>query len=131
MSKPTKYSKLENSDPVYKQMEQLAQDALAAVTGPRQQDYGGKLRNFTQIAIGFEMILARKLLPGATITAHDVSLLMLQVKLARLAHMPEHADSLVDTVGYALCRAGMAAEAGDIKSAPLDKLDREAEFRVR
>ena len=81
----------------------LAADADVTVHGPREKEYGSKLQNFTQIAMLFQGTLATKLLPGACITPEDVSLLMMQVKIARLAKSPDHADSVLDIAGYAIC----------------------------
>lgn len=81
----------------------LLQRAFATVHGARQADYGDKLANFAQIAMGMQMVLARKLKPGEAVTPEDVGFLMMQVKLARLAHMPHHEDSLLDIAGYAEC----------------------------
>lgn len=81
----------------------LAADADATVHGPRQDDYGDKLQNFTQIAMLFQGVLATKLLPGAAITPEDVTLLMMQVKIARLAKSPDHKDSILDVAGYSIC----------------------------
>lgn len=81
----------------------ILQQAEHLINGQRQKDYGDKLTNFTQIAMGMEMVLADKLLPTATITAEDVALLMIQVKIARLAKSPEHQDSQIDIAGYIGC----------------------------
>lgn len=81
----------------------LLQRAHETITGPRQADYGDTLQNFSQIAMLFQGTLATKLLPDATITAEDVALLMMQVKIARLAKSPDHNDSVLDVAGYAGC----------------------------
>jgi Domain of unknown function (DUF6378) len=84
-------------------MRELVERALSTVEGTRQSEYGARLDNFTQIAMAFQATLARKIKPGEVITSRDVALLMMQVKLVRLAHNPEHADSLLDIIGYSLC----------------------------
>ena len=81
----------------------MLQQADDLINGQRQLDYGAKRRNFTQIAMGMQMVLAAKLLPGAVITASDVALLMIQVKIARLAKSPKHKDSKIDVAGYIGC----------------------------
>ena len=81
----------------------ILEKAEQLIHGARQADYGDKLDNFTQIAMGMQMVLARKLAPGAQLSAEDAALCMMQVKIARLAHMPDHEDSLVDVAGYAGC----------------------------
>lgn len=81
----------------------LAERADDTVHGPREQEYGSKLQNFTQIAMLFQGTLATKLLPAARITPEDVALLMMQVKIARLAKSPDHKDSILDIAGYSIC----------------------------
>lgn len=77
--------------------------ADSLINGQRQQDYGDKLQNFSQIAMLFQGVLATKLRPTEKITPEDVALLMIQVKIARLAKSPDHYDSIVDVAGYAGC----------------------------
>lgn len=81
----------------------LLKQAEAIIHGARQEEYGDKLQNFTQIAMLFQGTLATKLLPDARITPEDVALLMIQVKIARLAKSPDHLDSILDVAGYAGC----------------------------
>lgn len=73
------------------------------INGQRQKDYGDKLQSFAQIAMLFQGVLATKLAPTERITAEDVALLMMQVKIARLAKSPDHRDSILDVAGYAGC----------------------------
>lgn len=73
------------------------------INGQRQQDYGDKLQNFSQIAMLWQGVLATKLKVTAAITPEDVALCMMQVKIARLAKSPDHADSVLDIAGYAGC----------------------------
>lgn len=80
------------------------------IAGDRKQDYGTPLQNFTQIAMLWQSLLALKLQPGARITPEDVALCMLQVKVARLAKSPDHADSIVDTAGYIGCYDALQQE---------------------
>jgi hypothetical protein len=44
-------------------------------------------------------VLGRKL--SEPLTAEEAALCMVGVKLARLAHTPDHVDSLIDVAGYA------------------------------
>lgn len=78
-------------------------EAEILVNGQRQQDYGDKLQNFSQIAMLWQGYLAMKLRPVCAITPEDVSMMMILVKMARLAKSPDHEDSLVDIAGYARC----------------------------
>jgi hypothetical protein len=88
----------------------LLQRAHETITGPRQADYGDKLQNFSQIAMLFQGVLATKLLPDSVISAEDVALLMMQVKIARLAKSPNHKDSILDVAGYAGCYDSLQEE---------------------
>ena len=81
----------------------LLTEADALINGQRQEDYGDKLQNFAQIAMGLQMILAPKLQHGQEITPEDVAMCMIQVKIARLAKSPDHRDSILDVAGYAGC----------------------------
>lgn len=79
----------------------ILQQAEATINGPRQQDYGDKRINFSQIAMLWTAQLAMKL--NAPITPEDVALCMIQVKAARLAKSPDHFDSQLDIAGYIGC----------------------------
>ena len=83
--------------------EPLLHRAQKLIQGDRQQEYGDKLQNFSQIAMIWQGILAAKLSPGQTLTADDVALCMIGVKIARLAKTPHHKDSILDVAGYAGC----------------------------
>lgn len=88
----------------------ILQRANELIGGERQKDYGAKLQNFSQIAMLWQGTLAAKLLPDARITPEDVALLMIQVKIARLAKMPDHEDSVLDIAGYAGCYEALQLE---------------------
>lgn len=88
----------------------LLVDAAAAISGPRQEDYGDKRQNFAQIAMIWQGLLATKLAPDAAITPEDVALLMMGVKMARLAKSPDHYDSAMDIAGYAGCYGTLQQE---------------------
>ena len=88
------------------------------INGQRQEDYGDKLQNFTQIAMLFQATLAMKLQPDARITPEDVALLMMQVKIARLAKSPDHFDSIMDIAGYAGCYDRVQGERAEGKELP-------------
>lgn len=80
------------------------------ITGDRQTDYGDKLPNFTQIGMLWQGTIAHKLAPGVAITPEDVALMMIQVKIARLAKSPDHQDSIKDVAGYAGCYDALQTE---------------------
>lgn len=88
----------------------LLQRANELIGGDRQNDYGDKLQNFAQIAMLWQGTLATKLQAAAKITPEDVALLMIQVKIARLAKSPDHEDSILDVAGYAGCYEAVQLE---------------------
>ena len=81
----------------------ILQTAEATIHGPRQDEYGDKRQNFSQIAMLWQGLLAHKLPPGTAITPEDVALCMIAVKMARLAKSPDHLDSQIDVAGYIAC----------------------------
>lgn len=96
------------------------------INGARQQDYGDKLQNFSQIAMLWQGTLAHKLAPGQKITAEDVAMCMIQVKIARLAKSPDHADSVIDIAGYIGCYDKLQAE----RTAGVDLLGATEDYRA-
>lgn len=97
----------------------LLQRANELIGGDRQNDYGNKLQNFSQIAMLWTGTIAHKLQPGQAITPEDVALCMTQVKIARLAKSPDHEDSILDVAGYAGCYEAIQLERKDIENYPL------------
>lgn len=73
----------------------LLDKARATIFGPRQSDYGPALENHARIAAVWSMVL------GIPVTPEQVVMCMVGVKLARLAHTPNHEDSWLDIAGYA------------------------------
>lgn len=88
----------------------LLRRANDTINGDRQRDYGDKLQNFSQIAMLWQGLLATKLQPNAAIFPEDVALLMIAVKMARLAKSPDHEDSILDVAGYAGCYSLLQSE---------------------
>ena len=68
--------------------------ATQSIATDRQKDYGAPLKNFTNIAKLWSVVLDKE------ITPLQVAQCMRMVKEARLINSPEHLDSLVDLVGY-------------------------------
>ena len=54
------------------------------------------------------MILAGKLGEEHEISASDVAMMMVAIKLARLIETPDHKDSAIDLAGYAALLAEIA-----------------------
>lgn len=76
--------------------EQLLEHA-AGVVSRRRREYGEPVDLFEHVAKRWSLTL------GTRISAAQVALCMLDVKLARLARDPQHLDSIVDVAGYAAC----------------------------
>jgi len=81
---------------------ELLKEATELVGGDRQEEYGDKLTNHTNIADFWSIFLKKK------ITAHDVAICMALVKIARLMHQHKK-DSYLDLAAY-------AAIAGEIET---------------
>lgn len=74
--------------------ESILVEAERIVNGPRQATYGHPLDNFTRLAKLCEPIV------GVPLTAEQMALIMVQVKVSRLCETPGHRDSQVDGAGY-------------------------------
>ena len=61
----------------------------------RRQTYGAPAELFERVAIRWSQLL------GTEVTATQVGLCLIDLKLARLARDPKHLDSQVDVAGYA------------------------------
>ena len=70
------------------------------VAADRHKVYGDPVENHERIASLVNVMLSKKLAPGKTVTAKDVALIMVCVKLSRLVESPNHADSFVDAAAY-------------------------------
>jgi len=68
---------------------------VANVIAERSAQYGDASSNMAAIAARWSVTL------GQEVTATQVVLCLLDLKLARLAHDPGHEDSVVDVCGYA------------------------------
>lgn len=65
--------------------------------GVRQQNYGDPNQDFSRTALMWSAIF------GVDVTAFQVSLAMVALKMSRLTGKNTHRDSLVDAVGYLIC----------------------------
>lgn len=84
--------------------EQLLEHAAGIVTR-RRREYGDPRLLFEQIAQRWSLTL------GIEISAAQAIACMIDVKMARLAHDPGHADSINDIAGYAACLAEVLHDA--------------------
>lgn len=81
----------------------LAAYAASLVTGDRHDDYGHPLDDFTRAALIWQAIL------GCDVTAEQVALCMVGVKIAREVHAHK-IDNAVDGIGYWLTYAMVVEE---------------------
>ena len=78
----------------YKKTSEYLDIATKIVTGQRQYDYGDKYQNHQNISELWSSYL------GAKVSAHDVAICMLLVKVARLKNRKTE-DCYIDMAGYA------------------------------
>ena len=89
--------------------ESVLDEAKRITGGERRQDYGHPADDFAHTAMMWNGILAGKLREGAAITAMDIPLCMIAIKLARQSHRYKR-DNLVDIAGYARTAAMVAGD---------------------
>ena len=77
----------------------------AAVVRDRRHSYGQPLDLFERVAARWSQLL------GVTVTACQVAICLIDLKLARLSHDPRHLDSITDIAGYAGCLAEVLSDA--------------------
>lgn len=82
-------------EPSYLTPEDVASYAASLVADDRQYEYGHPLDNLDRAARIWGVIL------GTDVTAEQVALCMVGMKIARQVHKPK-ADTVVDIIGYAL-----------------------------
>lgn len=81
------------------QPETFLGEATRIIHGPRQKTYGHPREDFARTADIWTGQLRRKLRDGVRIEPVDIPLLMIGLKLSRLAN-GHHRDSFVDIAGY-------------------------------
>jgi Domain of unknown function (DUF6378) len=84
----------------------LLEDAILAVAGERQLNYGNPEDNFKRIAVlwnAWIQIRQSGSEPLYSFKPWEVAALCILLKLARLANEPRHRDSWLDIAGYAAC----------------------------
>ena len=75
--------------------ETVLHEAERIIYGDREMTYGHPSKNLWTIAKFWGEYL------GTTLTAKDVCVMMMLLKIARLRNNQNHRDSIVDTIGYA------------------------------
>jgi hypothetical protein len=89
-------------DSLRERMTQLTTEAIDAVAGPRNLDYGPPRDDMAATAEMMNGYLHKRgLIPADQfLQPFDVPVLLEMVKLSRLANQPGHHDSMVDVVGW-------------------------------
>lgn len=78
----------------------IDEEARKLIYGDRESTYGHPAKNLQLIAEFWTSYLKGK----EILTCDDVCNMMILMKTARLKSMPDHRDSLVDTIGYTLLK---------------------------
>ena len=83
----------------------VLEEAKDLIYGQRADDYGDAQSNFQRMADLVNPIIKKA---DGNLTATDMALVMIQVKIARLQETPDHEDSWIDIAGYAALGAQIA-----------------------
>lgn len=90
--------------------EEILKKAKELITGDRNDTHGDAFQNHAEIAEFWNIFLDKKLQPMASITAEDVALMMVLMKISRNSQgKKSNIDNFIDMCGY-------AAIAGEISS---------------
>lgn len=85
----------------------LLTEAASVIDGDRNVQYGNPIDDFSLTAQMWEAYLRRLMetrnLDVPMLDPHDVAVMMMMVKLSRLAQSPEKKDHWTDIAGYAGC----------------------------
>jgi hypothetical protein len=72
----------------------ILEEAQSIIYGDREKTYGHPAKNLNNIAKYWSVYLDKK------VTAQDVAIMMVLLKIARIMNQSDHRDSLVDSAGY-------------------------------
>ena len=82
--------------------EEILRQAKELITGDRNDTHGDAYRNHAEIAEFWNIFLDKKLKPMANITAEDVALMMVLMKISRNTQgKKSNIDNFIDMCGYA------------------------------
>ena len=82
--------------------EEILKKAKELITGDRNDTHGDAYRNHAEIAEFWNIFLDKKLQPMASITAEDVALMMVLMKISRNTQgKKNNLDNFIDMCGYA------------------------------
>ena len=94
--------------------EEILRQAKELITGDRNDTHGDAYRNHAEIAEFWNIFLDKKLQPMASITAEDVALMMVLMKISRNSQgKKSNLDNFIDMCGYAAI-AGEINDSGSI-----------------
>jgi len=94
------FSKLFDQE-VLSERQSVLVEAESLITGDRNTSYGSPTQNFQNTADLLNVQFRHKL--TEELTATDVALIMIHLKMARLVASPDKRDNWVDIAGYAAC----------------------------
>ena len=93
--------------------EEILKKARDLITGDRNETHGDAFQNHAEIAEFWNIYLDKKLQPMASITAEDVALTMVLMKISRNTQgKKNNLDNFIDMCGY----AAIAGEINDTGS---------------
>ena len=93
--------------------EEILKKARDLITGDRNKTHGDAFQNHAEIAEFWNIFLDKKLQPMASITAEDVALMMVLMKISRNTQgKKNNLDNFIDMCGY----AAIAGEINDTGS---------------
>ena len=93
--------------------EEILKKAKDLITGDRNETHGDTFQNHAEIAEFWNIFLDKKLQPMASITAEDVALMMVLMKISRNTQgKKNNLDNFIDMCGY----AAIAGEINDTGS---------------
>lgn len=87
----------------------ILRETAEAVSGERERTHGDKLANHEKIAHFWTTYLQSRRAERAPLTAHDVALMMVLLKLARTQCGEYNPDDSLDLIGYAACAAEISS----------------------
>ncbi len=93
----------------------ICRKAADIVGGDREAQHGPKERNHKNIALMWNAYFRKKGM-SAFVTAEDVALMMVLLKVARTNFGSYNSDDYVDMAGYAGCAGELAASAEGVSA---------------
>lgn len=84
---------------------EILEEAISLINGDRNVDYGDPVDDFSTTASLWQTYLARTIEArgGLNLQAHDVAVMMILLKVARISWTPNKKDHWADIAGYDGC----------------------------